>query len=436
MGASGGDMAMTADASRNLGLTYPAFPPASASELQELLTDKVTISNPFDFHTHIWFDAPAMRSMFSTVHRSDFDATGFMIDCPPEGQADPATYVVAIEQYIAAFPGPPARGTVISSLPESMSASTREMCLAAGITPLQGQREALEALDHAGEVGETWARGGRVELRLPPVAVGAGERGRTGAAAIRQHPGGAATALAADHEQTGVVAVAPRVAPERSTVAASLGARPLTEHAAKSALAAFGVSIPRSHIVSPDNAAMAAQDIGFPVVLKASGEHLEHKSDVGAVAINIRTSDDAESAARRLSKLSDVLLVEQMVSDGVAEILVGVTVDPQFGQVLVIGAGGVLTELLRDTVTLLPPFTADAIESAIQRLKVSKLLAGYRGRPAGDMPALVAAVLACARYAEANLNTLVELDINPVIVRPASLGAVAVDALIRLRKEH
>jgi acetyl-CoA synthetase len=387
MGASGGDMAMTADASRDLGLILPPLPAAAAAKLRELLTDKVTIANPFDFHTHIWFDAPAMHSMFSTVHRSGFDATGFMIDCPPADQADPAAYVVAVEQYIAAFPGPPARGAVICSLPESMAPSTRELCLAAGIVPLQGQREALEALNLAGEVGETWASGARVELRIPPRAVAAGH---------------------------------------------AASARTLAEHAGKAALAAFGVNVPRSRVVSPQEAATAARDIGFPVVIKATGSHLEHKSEVGAVALNIRNAADAEAAAQRLSRLSDNLLVEEMVADGVAEILVGMTVDPQFGQVLVIGAGGVLTELLRDSVTLLPPFTAKSIEAALGRLKISKLLAGFRGKPAGDIPALVATVLACARYAEANLNTLLELDINPVIVRPAGLGAVAVDALIRL----
>jgi acetate---CoA ligase (ADP-forming) len=398
MGASGGDMAMTADASRDLGLTFPPFPPAPAAQLRELLTDKVTVANPFDFHTHIWFDAPAMRSLFSTVHRSGFDATGFMIDCPPADQADPAAYVVAIDQYIATFPGPPARGAVICSLPESMAPSTREMCLAAGIVPLQGQREALEALNLAGEVGETWARGTRVELRIPA---------RTDAAAdarLQASPGRPATS---------------RV-------------RSLTEPVGKAALESFGVSIPRSRVVAPRDVAAAAQDVGFPVVIKATGANLEHKSELGAVVVNVRTTADAEAAAQRLSNLSDSLLVEEMIADGVAEVLVGVTVDPQFGQVLVIGAGGILTELLRDSATLLPPFTTSSINAAISRLKVSKLLAGFRGKPAGDVPALVSTVLACTRYAEANLNALVELDINPVIVRPAGLGAVAVDALIRL----
>ena len=401
MGASGGDMAMTADASRDLGLTFAPFPPASAARLQELLTDKVTIANPFDFHTHIWFDAPAMRAMFSTVHHAGFDVTGFMLDCPPADQADPATYVTAIDQYVAAFPGPPARGAVICSLPESMAPSTREMCLAAGIMPLQGQREALEALNLAGEVGETWAGGASVELRIPA-------RARTGA-------DGRSSATA----------------DARASASASR-ARTLTEYDGKTALAGFGVSIPRSLVVPPHEVTTAAQSIGFPVVIKATGAHLEHKSEVGGVVINVRTAEEAEAVAQGLSKLSDQILVEEMIANGVAEVLVGMTVDPQFGQVLVIGAGGVLTELLRDTVTLLPPFTAERIEAALGRLKVSKLLAGFRGKPAGDLQALVSTILASTRYAEANLDSLLELDINPVIVRPVGRGAAAVDALIRL----
>src|SRR3954471_14662393 len=426
MGASGGDMAMTADASRNLGLTFPAFPPSTAAKLQELLSDKVTVANPFDFHTHIWFDGPAMNSMFSMVHQAGFDAAGFMLDCPPEDQADPAAYVSAIDQYIATFPGLPTRSALISAMPESMSPTTREKCLAAGIVPLQGQREALEALNLAGEVGETWASGARVELRMrsrtagpmPTAAESTAIAAGSAATAANRPNGGTSHATAAwasagsDHATAGHVR-------EGLLVGAASTVHTLTEHSAKAALAAFGVNIPRSKVVAANEAAKAAQDIGFPAVMKASGAHLEHKSELGAVVVNIRTTEEAEAAAKRLSKISDLLLVEQMISDGVAEIIVGMTVDPQFGQVLVIGAGGILTELLRDTVTLLPPFTAQSIEAALNNLKVSKLLKGFRGKPAGDIPGLIDAVLACTRYAEANLDTLVELDINPVIVRPA-----------------
>jgi acyl-CoA synthetase (NDP forming) len=383
MGASGGDMAMTADAARDLEVTFPAIPDDSVARLREILTDRVHIANPFDFHTHIWFDRPALRAMFSEVQRAGFDAVGFMIDCPSAAKADPASYIAAIEEFIAAYPGAPTRGAVISSLPESLDAKTREMCLAAGVVPLQGQRQALEALDLAASIGEVWANGTRVELRMPT-------------------PGDSAPA------------------------------RTLTEPEGKAALAAFGVRVPHSRVVKARDAGAAAEAIGFPVVMKAASASLEHKSDVGGVVINIRTCAEAEGAADRLSRLSDTLLVEEMVADGVAEILIGMTVDPQFGQVLVLGAGGVLTELLRDTVSLLPPFTAPAIESALKRLKVGKLLDGYRGRPPADVAALVETALACTRYAEANIDMLLELDINPVIVRPAGRGAVAVDALIRI----
>lgn len=383
MGASGGDMAMAADSARHLGLKFPPFDAGTARRLREILSDRVTLSNPFDFHTHVWFDRPALRAMFSAVHGAGFDATGLVIDCPPERGADPAAYLAVIEEYLAAFPGPPARPAVISSLPESMAPATRQRCLQSGAIPLQGQREALEALDLAGSVGEAWAAGCAVRLLRPPA-------GATGAV------------------------------------------RTLSESEGKAALSSHGVRIPRSQVVAAQLAPDAAQRIGFPVVLKATGAHLEHKSDVGAVMVNLRSRDEVQAATQRLAGLSQELLVEEMIIGGVAEILVGLTLDPQFGQALVLGAGGVHTELLRDSVTLLPPFSAGSIEAGLRRLKVWRVLAGYRGRPAADVAALVETALACASYAASNITRLVELDVNPVIVRAAGQGAVAVDALIRL----
>ena len=317
MGASGGDMAMTADAARHLALDFAPIPAPAAARLQEILSERVHVSNPFDFHTHVWFDYPRQRAMFSAALNAGFDAVAFLLDCPPPAVADDSTYVRVIDEFAAALPGTTTRAVVISSLPESLSSATRERCLAAGIVPL---REAAEA----------------------------------------------------------------------------------------------------------------AAALGFPVVIKAAGSALEHKSDVGGVVLNVRTRAEAAAAAERLAGLSESVLVEEMVTDGVAEILIGMSADPQFGQLLVLGAGGVLTELLRDSVTLLPPFDAPAIGAALGRLKVAKLMGGYRGRAPGDVAALVQAALACTRYASANLERLAELDLNPVIVRPRGLGAVAVDALIRL----
>jgi acetate---CoA ligase (ADP-forming) len=393
MGASGGDMAMTADAARHLALEFPAFPASSAAELRDLLTERVVIANPFDFHTHIWFDPPRLHSLFSIVHRAGYDAVGLMVDCPPEDQADAASYVAVIEEFIAAHAGAPGCAAVISSLPESLSAATREKCLAAGVVPLQGQREALEALDHAAAIGAAWARGATVELCRPRRGSGLG-----------------------------------------SEPASPVRGKTLSELEGKTALAAHGVPVPRSQLVTPDKAASAARAIGFPVVIKASG-NIEHKSDVGGVVLDVRTVTDAATAAERLSRISATLLVEKMVTDAVAEVLIGITADPQFGQLLVLGAGGVLAELLRDTAMLLPPFTSAAVQCALSRLGIGRLLGGYRGRPPGDLPALVHAVLACARFAEENVDRLLELDLNPVIVRPAGLGVVAVDALVRIVEE-
>jgi acetyl-CoA synthetase len=388
MGFSGGDIAMTADVSRHVGLSFPAFDAAGTTRLREILGERVTIGNPFDVHTYAWFDLPRLRALFDTTLACDLDAVALMLDCPPES-ADITAFTNVISEFVAATAAPgAARGALLASLPETIPASVRAQCLRAGVAPLQGQREALEALDRAGAMGEAWSAGAPVQLLLPP-------------------PRSAAPPLAA----------APRL---------------LSEFEAKSALKGFGVPVPRSSQVPVGEAAAAAAAIGFPVVMKAADPAIAHKSDVGGVILNIRNSAEAAAAAARLASISGTVLVEEMIVDTVAEILVGTIVDPQFGLSLVLGAGGVLTDLLHESVSLLPPFTPSAVQAALQQLKVHRLLCGYRGKPAGDIPALIDAILAVTRYAAAELGGLRELDVNPMIVRPAGSGVVAVDALIRI----
>ena len=385
-GHSGGDMAMIADAARTLALEFPAIAPAATARLQQVLGPRVTLANPFDAHTYTWFDREALRATFDALFNADFDVLAYMLDCPPPDRADVSTFTMPIQQFIEASQGARTRAALLASLPETLYESLREQLLAAGVIPLQGQREALEALDVAATVGLSWRQGPALELRRP------------------RRPAVNAVALA--------------------------------EHAGKVALAAAGVPIPAARLVAAAEAAAAAAALGFPVVIKAHSAALAHKSEVGGVVLNVRTPAEASAAATRLATLSTTLLVEQMITDAVAEVLVGISVDPQFGQVLVLGSGGVLTELWQDSVSLLPPFTAQGIEAALAGLKVARQLAGFRGRPAGDRAALVACVLAIARYAAANLERLAELDVNPVIVRPEGRGVVAVDALIRLTEEN
>ena len=385
MGFSGGDIAMTADVARHTGLRFPAFDPEPAGRLREILGERVTIGNPFDVHTYAWFDLPRLRTLFDTTLTCGLDAVALMLDCPPES-ADVTAFSNVISEFVAAAATRGAsRAALLASLPETIPAAIRAQCLQHGVVPLQGQREALEALDLAGAIGERWLDGEAVSLLRPAAA----------------H-----TAL-----------------------------RTLSEFEAKAALARFGVTVPRSQRVPATAAAATAEAMLFPVVMKAAGAAIAHKSEVGGVILNIRDAADAATAAARLAIISDTILVEEMIADGVAEILAGVIVDPQFGLTLVLGAGGVQTELWHDTVSLLPPFTRPAVAAALKRLRVYRLLGGYRGKPAGDEPALIDAILAISRYAEANLAVLAELDVNPIIVRPAGSGVVAVDALIRIAKE-
>jgi hypothetical protein len=192
------------------------------------------------------------------------------------------------------------------------------------------------------------------------------------------------------------------------------------------------VAVPSGRVVATVDEAVAAGDcIGFPVAVKALG--IAHKSEAGAVLVDVSRNGLAD-AIRRTPSPEGKWLIESMVTDAVAELLVGVTRDPQFGLLMTIAAGGVLVELLGDARSLLLPAREDEIRAAILALKTASLLQGYRGRPRGDLDGAVAAVTAVARYAEAHAATLEELDVNPLLVRPEGLGAVAVDALIRVRE--
>ena len=195
----------------------------------------------------------------------------------------------------------------------------------------------------------------------------------------------------------------------------------------------FGDGVDAGHAEAPEQAATQAEKLGFPVTVKASSVSIAHKTEAGGVALNLRDAAAVRQASRRMAKLADEVLVERMVKGTVTELIIGITSDEQFGQALVIGAGGIFTELLRDSVTLILPVTDTQIDQALSTLKIAKLIDGFRNR-SGDRQAVIRAISAVAAFAQANLTTLEELDVNPLMVLPPGEGAIAVDALIRMRK--
>jgi len=210
----------------------------------------------------------------------------------------------------------------------------------------------------------------------------------------------------------------------------------LSEHAAKQLLRAYGIRVPREQLVtSAAGAVRAAGLVGYPVVMKASGAQIAHKTELGLVKVGLTSASQVRDAYRELTDIAryervdlDGILVCQMVERGV-EMVVGVTHDPLFGPIVTAGLGGVLVEILRDSAVRVPPFGDATARDMLGELRGARLLDGVRGAPPADVDGLVDVILRVQRMAMELGDSLAELDINPLMVLPRGQGAVALDAL-------
>jgi acetate---CoA ligase (ADP-forming) len=228
------------------------------------------------------------------------------------------------------------------------------------------------------------------------------------------------------------------VAKARRVLAHTTPSDALSEHASKQLLKAYGVRSTRDVLCgSAAQAVEAAKRIGFPVVMKVSSPDLTHKSDLGLVLVGVESARDVRAVYDELMRKArraggkaariDGVLVCETVSGGV-ETVVGVSHDPLFGPVVMVGLGGVLVEVLRDVSFRVPPFGADEAGRMVRELQGYPLLEGARGRKPADVDALVDVIMNVQRLAMDLAGDVRELDINPLIVRPR--GAVALDALV------
>lgn len=389
---SGGECLLTADLCDTLGIPLPGFAPDQVADLRAQLPNFATVSNPLDYNTSLWGHEDLLTKCFSTVMRGDFDAGMLVIDFATDGPETEEACSAAVRALLKACARHGKMPIVTSTLSELLPAAARAEIIAGRGAPMQGLEEALTAFASVHRFAQRKARlGDAGSISIP------------------------------------------------ATPAAGQSRRVLSEAEGKELLAGFGLQVPESRVVLPAEAVKAAEALGFPVVLKVAAPVIAHKTEAGAVAINLKSAAEVATALARMEKsvtahlkggCIERVLVERMVGGVVAELIVGVQRDPQFGLALVVGTGGILVELVEDAAMLLLPTTAEEVEAALRRLKIAKLLAGYRGKPAADMAALVGSIMAIAGFAEAHRGRLLELDVNPLMVR--SDGAVAVDALVVL----
>jgi acetyltransferase len=211
----------------------------------------------------------------------------------------------------------------------------------------------------------------------------------------------------------------------------------LDEAQSKEVLRAYGIATPAEELVtSPADAVAAGERIGYPVVLKAVSAELTHKSELGAVALDLATSEQLTAAYARIARdLRDHRLAGMLVCRqirGGLELALGLNRDPEMGLVVMAGSGGVLLELVKDVAFCAPPVTAEKARDMLARLRVAKLLAGYRGAPAYDTDAVVDALVALGRLAVDLGDVVPSVDINPFVALPQ--GGMALDALIVLQQ--
>lgn len=384
MSCSGGEASVMADSAEGRRVRFPALAPDHKARVAEALGPLVAVANPLDYNTYIWNNEPAMTAAFTAFASGGFDLNMLVLDFPRTDRCSDADWWPTVNAFETALKANGAKGAIVASIGENIPEAHAEELLRRGIVPILGIAEAMDAAEAAVLVGEAWAR-----AAAPPIGFAA--------------------------------------SPHSALPAAGASPKSPDEAAAKSLLAAAGLPVPAGmRAATADEAAAAAETLGYPVALKALG--VAHKSEAGAVKLNLRDAEALRTAAAAMAGLGTGLYVERMVTGAVAELIVGVTRDPLFGPVMTVGSGGVLVELLKDSRTLLLPSSRDEIEAALRSLRLFPLLDGYRGRPKADLAAAIDAIAAIAAFALTNVDELVELDVNPLIM--CERGAWAADALM------
>ena len=400
---SGAYRGLLLDAAERHGLTFPKLAPQTVARLEKVMGVGSLISNPIDGGFSVLSSPQAYKACIEAMQDDpNIDMVLLQEAIPREPGSNRAeAYIKLVEDYVAEGGHKPLSFVTLTS--HGQTAHSRALRQgAAHVSFLQEANKALRAI----------------------------------ASAVRR---GEAEALVGDEDTT--TRQAPAVALElRAQALGASGPFALDEARSKALLAAYGVPLPQEGLAHDvDEAVAIAQRIGFPVVLKAVCATLTHKSDVGAVQLDLRDEAslraaygriEANLAAHGFTDALEGMLVAQMVRGGL-ELVMGVHRDPEMGPVVMGGSGGVLLELLRDVAFAAPPLNLAKAHDLIARTRAGQLMQGYRGAQALDAQAYAQALVALGRLAADLGDVLESVDVNPFLL--LAQGGVALDALVVLR---
>jgi acyl-CoA synthetase (NDP forming) len=374
MSTSGGDLTLLADAMIGSSLTMPPLSEEVTKQLREVVHERMVAANPLDFQMFDWDNEDRMAATFTPFVSKDFDVSLCLLDYPREDLCDQSTWGGAERGFVRAIHDTGTKGGVLSTFSDTISEPVAARLIKEGIVPLAGIDAALAGIQAAVDVGAAWRRS-----RCQPLLTSEGH---------------------GDDDQLVV----------------------LDEAESKALLEACGVPVPPAKVVrGAEEAAAAAEELGYPVVVKALG--VAHKTESGGVRLNLGNADEVSKEVAEMAHLSETHLIEKMVDGVVAELIVGVAVDEQFGPYLLIGGGGILVEMIKEVIR------------AMEALQCAPLFHGFRGRPHADLGAAADAIMAIADLVENGTTPIVELDVNPLMVLAEGRGVVAADALIRTREQ-
>ncbi len=387
LSCSGGEAALVADRAAHHQVDFEPFEADHAARLKATMPSFSAPTNPVDYHTFIWGDRGALERCFKEALAGPFDAALLVIDWPAPG-IDDSDWWPALCAFEAAAATTRTPGVVVAGLPENLPDRIREHAARRGLAVAYSIDEALSAIASSAAAGR-WFNKPSPSLHSP--------------AGASPDPDGASRL------------------------------RTLDEPASKAVLQSAGITIPEGIVWTPANPDEPLPPPGpprFPVVAKVVGPH--HKSLRGGVATDLRADRDLAAAVNRLATDGHPVLIEEQITDVVAELLVSIRREHPIGQVLTIGAGGIHVELFADTTTMLLPVTAAALIRRLSGLRIGGRLSGTDNRPTIEPDALATVIERLGALFAARPD-IVEIEINPLAL--TSHSAWALDAMVTIRTE-